>query len=159
MTTASPSSRSNRFVAADPDDLARVPENAGALVALGALASPQRVDEAPPWIVGGFSVGVHPDLVVHFFAIADATGRPARFVYGRPAIIDREGRLVAYANNMHDLYLRPGSAWWDAAMARGAQPRPAIGPDWLWIDAWSVDVVRSERVGLVAGWIGGVADA
>ena len=45
--------RPNRFVAADPDELARVPTHAGALAMLGALASPQRIDEAPPWIVGG----------------------------------------------------------------------------------------------------------
>ena len=151
--------RPNRFVAADPHDLARVPENDGALAVLGALASPQRVDEAPPWIVGGFSVGVHPDLVVHFFAIAEATGRPARFVYGRPALIDREGRLLAYANNMNDLYLRPGGAGWDAAIAHGAVPRPLLGPGWLWVDAWLVDVHRSERVKLVAGWIGAGTDA
>jgi hypothetical protein len=151
--------RSNRFVAADPDDLARVPENAGALAMLGALASPQRVDEAPPWIVGGFSVGVHPDLVVHFFAIAEATGRPARFVYGRPVLVDGENRLLAYANNMHDLYLRPGRAGCDAAMAHGAEPRPNIGPDWLWINAWPAALPRPDRVGMIAGWLGAVADA
>jgi hypothetical protein len=117
------------------------------------------VDEAPPWIVGGFSVGVHPDLVVHFFAIAEATGRPARFVYGRPALIDREDRLLAYANNMHDLYLRPGGAGWDAAIAHGSVPRPRLGHGWLWIDAWLVDVPRPDRVGMIAGRLGAVADA
>jgi hypothetical protein len=151
--------RPNRFVAADPDELARVPANAGALAMLGALASPQRVDEAPPWIVGGFSVGVHPDLVVHFFAIADVIGRSARFVYGRPAIVDGDDRLIAYANNMHDLYLRPEHAGWDAAMAHGAEPRPNLGPDWLWINAWPAALARLERTGIIAGWIGAAAGA
>ena len=140
------------LVAVEPADLLGRPANEAIVEELARSASPQRGPDRPPWVVGGYAVVAHPEVVERIVAIGALLPREltARVVYGSPCLIDDDGEIVAVGRGMRDLMLRldPG-----VVAASGLEATPESRLDgWCRVSIWPAGLrgqAAVERLGVL----------
>jgi len=144
------------FIAADVEALRALPANAEVLAALERDAGPDAGGRAggPPWIVGGFVIDTHPDLVIRTSQLAEAAGASFRFAIGRPIVVATDGRIVAIGIGVFDMAIRCATPPGPAAEGVAGIRRPRYGPDWWIVAAWDPDVPRAEQLPRLVRLIG-----
>ncbi len=134
------------LIAVDPAQLLDRPANTGILAERAGFASPQLGPDRPPWVVGGYAVVAHPDVVERFLAIGAllAPGLAARIVCGSPCLIDGAGEIVAVGRGMRWLLVRldPGTV---TANGLEAAPEPRL-EEWCRISIWPAGVRGAPAV-------------
>ncbi len=140
------------LVAVEPADLLARPANEAIVEELARIASPQRGPDRPPWVVGGYAIVAHPEVVERIVAIGTLLPRElaARIVYGSPCLIDDNGEVVAAGRGMRDLMLRldPGVV---TANGLEATPEPRLD-GWCRVSIWPAGLRGDpavERLGVL----------
>ena len=149
------------FVASDLDAPRAVPANAEVLAALERDAGPDAGRRAgcPPWIVGGFVIDTHPDLVIRTAELATAAGASFRFAFGRPLVVATAGSIVAIGIGVFDMAIRCATPPGPTAAGIAGHPRPGYGPDWWTVAAFDRDVPRADQLPRLVRLIGTAAGA
>jgi hypothetical protein len=94
--------------------LADFRKNANVLTALHALATPKQKTPTHPYVVDGYELHAHPDLVDRLRDLmAYASAAQLEFAYGIPVLCTPEGRIFATAGgtNSLKLYLPERETW------------------------------------------------
>ena len=149
------------FIAADLAALRTVSANADVLAALERDAGSDAGGRVggPPWIVGGFVIDTHPDLVIRTSKLAIAAGGSFRFAIGRPIVVAADGTIVAIGIGVFDMAVRCATPPGPAAVGIAGRPRPRYGPDWWIVQAWDPAVPRADQLPRLVSLIGTLAGA
>jgi hypothetical protein len=92
------------------------------------IASP---DKDPQWVLGGYEVRSHPDLVeILDGLIGDSEVRKGS-AFGRPVIANGRGLVFAYAGGTHYIFLKLREERRDSARQDGGRWDPTYGKDWI----------------------------
>jgi hypothetical protein len=147
------------FVAADLETLRAVPSNA-ALLASGECADGNGGRAgASPWVVGGYVVTTHPDLVAWTAQVADAVAAAFVFVCGGPALVAEDGRVLGWGRGTHDFVIRATPRAAEEILAHGGHVDERSGPDWLVFPAFLPKVPADDRIPTAARWLMAARDA
>jgi hypothetical protein len=103
-------------------EVAERPENEVVLAYLWTDQLPSWRESDSPWIVDGYSLSTHPDLCERIKALADAAGGRFGYLYGRPAVADDGGVIVAFGAGTHIFCLRLASEECEVAVTRRDEP-------------------------------------
>ncbi len=136
----------------DPAELMARAANHEVLAELARIASPQDGPDRPPWVVGGYAVVAHPEVVERILAIGALLPRElaARIVFGSPCLVDDQGQLVAAGRGMRELMVRLDA---DVVRANGvdATAEPRV-PGWCRTSIWPAGLRGQpavERLGVL----------
>jgi hypothetical protein len=107
---------------------------------------------APPetntaWVIDGYALSTHPDLCERVKEINELAGEPAefRFLYGKPALVAPDGRIVAFGAGTHVFCLRVAREEVDARLlVEREQPEGLPADEWTGVDPWTVEVPKGE---------------
>jgi hypothetical protein len=121
---------------------------------------PQWRDSTSPWVVEGYPLATHPDLCERVEEINGAAGGHSafRYVYGRPALLEENGVIVAFATGTHifcvrlranecdpDLLARPELLPPSPYLRQKRRELEALLADeWTRLDPYAVDVPKAE---------------
>jgi hypothetical protein len=96
-------------------------------------------DGVGPWSPDGWVMRTHPDLTEAMEAAATGIGTRVELVYGLATAV--VGSVVTGVGmGTGALWLRvPDGPAFDRARDEGAIPVDGLS-DWLWVDAWTVDI-------------------
>ena len=147
------------FVAADLVALRAIPSNAALLESEECAEASGGRSGAIPWVVGGFAVSTHPDLVEWTAALATAAGLDLRFVCGRPAILAADGRILGWGRGTHDFVMRAAPSVAVEIVGRGGHADERYGPGWLVFQAFMPDVPRAVHLATITRWLEAARDA
>jgi hypothetical protein len=105
-------------------------KNADVLTAIRTFATPKRPAEDNKYVVDGYELHAHPDLVDRLKELMNYTsGASLEFAFGIPVLCTPTGRIFAAAEGTHSIKLfLPDGTW--------GQPYPEYGEPWRSGRAW-----------------------
>jgi hypothetical protein len=88
-------------------------------------------DKDPLWVLGGYEVRAHPDLVEILCSLIGDSEVRRGSAYGRPVTANTRGLVFAYAGGTHYIFLKLGEERRGSARQDGGRWDPTYGQDWI----------------------------
>jgi len=82
------------------------PENVELFVRLREDAKVASPDKNPMWVMGGYEIRAHPDLISVLYPLVTEEGVRKGYAYGRPVMANANGLVFAYAGGTHYVFLK-----------------------------------------------------